>query len=826
MDNNLTVFFSNAHCANCLEGTIKTLKRAYPHLAVNQDVMRKTISITGEGVPAIRTVQDIAEESGQECRLYTPSPRKKPRAGKTQATSKMEREKQPHIPHSNHKNFRHFLLLGTFSLTLMTLMLLGVTFSPLASLLLCGLAGVCMAMYSKDLFKEAWLCLLGKHPLTINVFFAFSAGLCLIFSVIATLGVAVPFCLDMALMLLSTRHLGIWLHNRLGFQVEESWSLFDNMPTHVKLITDDQNSTDIPTTAIKKGEIITVEPGTIPVDGVLVNNSQATINTQAYTGKNIAEEHKAGDKVYAGCTSHNTITIETTCDHTDSELVDLFTKENQPHTRQDRLNTKSSTFDRWLEKLLRQELVFILLFAVFTTVLWAFINPSVAIFAAISVMLISCPCVLAITIPLMGVTTSNKASQYGIYFKNASAIIALAQTDTLYIDKTGTLTQLYIKDLTYRDENSLTQWDADATPITLPKSLTLLYALEKAAQAQRKKGPYANAILQTLGEQEESNQVHDFKFVRAFNQPEKATAYNPIKGLCGEIDGQQIWAGNVQWVCQTLPALTNIISGLNLPSNALVWANNAAVLGHITFREDCKPSAMKAIEKLRKFFKHIIGLSGDTEDATKATMKKLGIEDFQHSQTPKTKQEAITKSQALGNNTAMMGDGINDLLAQQKSNCGIGYDQDKKELDVILADHSPWQLYQAKVLARQCYKAIKVALGFSLAYNLVGIFLAAGGFLLLTGMMMNPMIAAAMMIGSFFVLTCIAYGLKALSVPAFQNDSINPSPKNAFTDANTSFMENSHKAKKRLDFNNQNTTVAAKSGRYMGQTQSLMMKAS
>jgi Cu+-exporting ATPase len=363
-----------------------------------------------------------------------------------------------------------------------------------------------------------------------------------------------------------------------------------------------------------------------------------------------------------------------------------------------------------------------------------------ALINAVAVLIIACPCALGLATPMSIMVASGKAATAGVLFKNAEAIEILRNVDTLVIDKTGTLTVGKPRLV------SVKVWG----PVDESTMLRLAAGLERASEH-----PLAAAIVDGAVERRVT--------------PANVTAFEslPGTGVRGRVDGRTIGLGNAQLVGGM---------GLTLEGAALRAADELrgegqtvvfvvidhGVAGLIGVADPIKDTTADAIVQLHRQGLRIVMMTGDSRITAAAVARRLGIDDVMAEVLPDQKAAHVRRLADEGRVVAMAGDGINDAPALAQAHVGIamgtGADVAIESAGVTLIQGDLRGIVRARRLSRATMRNIRQNLFLAFVYNTLSIPIAAGVLYPWTGLLLNPMIAAAAM--SFSSVSVIGNALR------------------------------------------------------------------
>lgn len=364
---------------------------------------------------------------------------------------------------------------------------------------------------------------------------------------------------------------------------------------------------------------------------------------------------------------------------------------------------------------------------------WMFIAGAgieMALMTSIAVLIITCPCAFGLATPMAIAVASGQGARHGILVKNGAVLETLSSINHFVFDKTGTLTEGKMRLVSIER----------ATEIDEQILLTLIASIE-----QRSEHPIARAI---VAEAESRNIILQ-------NQTLTNVEYHSGHGISGEVNGQRVAIGQLQWL-ETLgikPAEILIHHSNNLEENATTPIHVAIDKEHVALlgiTDALRVDAKEMIDNLKHDQIMTTLLSGDRKRVADAVANQLGGMDVIAEVRPEEKHQAIKKLQQQEHQVAMVGDGINDAPALIQANVGIavgsGTDVSIESADIVLMDDELNKIHQAAALSRRTLKTIRQNIGISILYNIIMVPLAVSGFI-------TPLIAAiSMPISSLLVI--------------------------------------------------------------------------
>ena len=478
----------------------------------------------------------------------------------------------------------------------------------------------------------------------------------------------------------------------------------------------------IPVEQVRVGDIFLVRPGeSIPVDGVVLEG-ESSVNEAALTGESMPVDKEKGSPVSAATINQNgALTCRATRvgqDTTLSQVIRLVA---------DAASTKAP-LARTADKVAGVFVPTVIGIAAVTLVIWLLIGKpfDFALARGISVLVISCPCALGLATPVAIMVGSGLGARSGILFKTAASLEATGYTDTVVLDKTGTVTT-----------GEPTVVEVVGTR-QVPQKFLLGMAAALESQSEH---PLAKAVLACAKENGvRPSMVKDVQAV-------------PGKGLVGKMAGKVMAGGNEDFICSQADVPADLLeAGRRLAGQGatpLYFSLDGHAAGVIGVADSVKPSSKQAIAELRALGLHVVLLTGDNAKTAAYIAQQVGLDtaDVVAGVLPAGKEAEVRRLQEDGR-VAMVGDGINDAPALTRADTGIaigaGADVALDAADVVLVRSDPADVAAAVRLSRKVVTNIHQNLFWAFFYNAVCIPLAAG-VLYPLGILLNPMIAAAAM---------------------------------------------------------------------------------
>ncbi len=500
---------------------------------------------------------------------------------------------------------------------------------------------------------------------------------------------------------------------------------------------------EIPVDQVLVGDIIAIRPGEqLPVDGTVISGL-SSVDESMITGESMPVLKRAGGNV-TGATINGTgsLRYRATKVGKDTVLAQIIGLVQSAQS-------SKAPVQRLVDRISGIFVPIVVLIAVWSCALWFAFGPEPrvvhALVAAVSVLLIACPCALGLATPLSVTVSTGRAAQMGVLIRSAEALETCGKINAVVLDKTGTITA---------GKPSLT----DVLPLgkwrEIPDDLLAI-----TASAERdSEHPLAAAIV--AGAQEKHLTLGEATQFRAISG----------QGVTAHVASHSVAVGNTDLIDDldvAMPSVGNedlddIIETMERLSaegkTPMLAAVDGELAGIVAVADTVKPDSQQAIAALKSHGVNVVMLTGDNETTAHAVANQVGVSNVIAGVRPENKADEIAKLQAQGYTVAMVGDGINDAPALARANVGFaigtGTDVAIQSADVTLMNGSLMGLVHALDLTHATMRNIAQNLGFALGYNSIGISIAAGVLYPFTGMMLNPMIAgAAMAFSSLCVVT-------------------------------------------------------------------------
>jgi P-type Cu+ transporter len=557
------------------------------------------------------------------------------------------------------------------------------------------------------------------------------------FSVVATLlpqifphdlaghGGSVPVYFEASVVIVALVFLGQILELSAREKTGDALKALVNLaPKKALRLNGDGTEYEAPLENILVGDRIRVRPGeSVAVDGRVIEGRSA-VDESMITGEPIPVEKAANDNVTGGTINGNggfvMEAVKVGDDTMLSQIVKMVTGAQRSRAPIQSLADRVSS---WFVPT-------VVGVAVLTFIAWLVFAPEqsfiYAVVAAVSVLMIACPCALGLATPVSVISATGRGAQAGVLVRNAAALERLAGADTLVIDKTGTITE---------GKPRVTQVQA-VVPFSEADVLQLAASLEKGSGH-----PLASAILKAAEERGLSlPEVEDFGSVSG-------------KGVMGAAAGRKVALGNAAMMAHVGADVASLAASAEAlgeeGATVMYLAVDGAPAGLVAAADPIKETARQAVAALKEAGLAVIMATGDNERAARAVAASVGIDEVRAALLPEGKKRLIDALQAKGHQVAMAGDGVNDAPALAAADTGIamgtGADVAIESAGITLLKGDLQGVVRARHLATATIRNIKQNLFFAFVYNTVGVPIAAGVLYPLTGSLLSPMLAAAAM---------------------------------------------------------------------------------
>ncbi|MGH6989609.1 MAG: copper-translocating P-type ATPase, partial [Stellaceae bacterium] len=498
----------------------------------------------------------------------------------------------------------------------------------------------------------------------------------------------------------------------------------------------DGRETEIPIDQVKIGDLIQVRPGSrLPVDG-RVTEGASFVDESMITGEPVPVEKSVGATIVGGTLNQTgAFRFVVTKTGTDTVLASIIKMvEGAQATKPE--------IQKLADRIAMVFVPVVIGLAALTFVIWLIVGPapalSFAFVAAVSVLLIACPCAMGLATPTAIMVGTGKGAEMGVLFRRGTALETLAKIDTVILDKTGTLT-LGRPDLT------------DMIRLDGSRDLSADELLAAVAAAEAKsEHPIARAIVEAAAAKNLALPALD------------TFQAEPGYGIAAEFAGRTLHIGADRYMAKlgiSLMPATAVIQPLVAAAKTPIYAAlDGTLAAVIAVADPPKDGARAAVAALHDLGLKVAMLTGDNRRTAEAIAASLGIDTVLVELLPDQKAREVMRLQQEGRKVAFVGDGINDAPALAQADVGIaigtGTDIAVEAGDVILGSGDLGGIANALNLSKRTLRTIRGNFFWAYAYNVLLIPLAAGALYPLTGVLLNPMVAAgAMSLSSIFVVS-------------------------------------------------------------------------
>ncbi len=540
---------------------------------------------------------------------------------------------------------------------------------------------------------------------------------------------------ESATMIIAFIMIGKYLENLSKGKVSEAIKKLADFQVKKANLIKENEILEINIEDIKINDIVLIKPGEkIPVDGIVIEGA-SSVDEAMLSGESIPVEKKKDDKVFSASINKNGILkVKTTALCKDS-MISKIAK-----LVEDAQMTKAP-IAKLADRISLYFVPAVISIAILSSSLWYllvkynFVSVNKNIFEFIltifvSVLIIACPCSLGLATPMTIMVGTGKGAELGILIKSGEALETLQEIDTVVFDKTGTLTQAKLEIIDIITNNN----------IKSNEILKVAASLEKNSEHPIGLAIYKNAKAKFKTD-ETLYETQNFKAISGF-------------GVEAEINKDKIFLGNRKLLEEkikfNLQEKNKIFEDLEAKGNTIVFlAKNSNFMGAIVLADVLKNESKTVIKKLNEINIDSYMLTGDNKRVATSIANSLGIKNVISEVNPEDKYKKIQDLQKENKKVAMIGDGINDSPALAQANVGIaigtGTDIALESADIVLMNKNLETLITAIRLSKAIMLNIKQNLFWAFIYNTCGIPIAAGGLYLLTGHLLNPMIAALTM---------------------------------------------------------------------------------
>jgi P-type Cu+ transporter len=501
-------------------------------------------------------------------------------------------------------------------------------------------------------------------------------------------------------------------------------ALLDLAPKTARRIRADGSDEEVQISVLEVGDRLRVRPGEkVPVDGE-ITEGRSSLDESMVTGESMPVSKEVGGKVIAGTLNRSGGFVMR------AEKVGSDTMLSQIVQMVAQAQRSRAPIQRLADQVAGWFVPAVIVVAIAAFGAWAVYGPeprfAFGLVAAVSVLIIACPCALGLATPMSIMVGVGRGAHMGVLIKNAEALERMERIDTLVVDKTGTLTEGKPKVVAVIPAQGIT--DAEV--------LRLAASVERASEH-----PLADAIV---------NEAKD----RGLQTADVQDFDSPVgKGALGTVNGKKVLLGNAAFMrsqgVDTSAMESEAERQRGEGATVINMAIDGKLAGILAIADPVKQSTPEALRALAAEGVKVIMLTGDNRTTAQAVARRLGIADVEAEVLPDQKSAVVAKLQKQGRIVAMAGDGVNDAPALAAAEVGIamgtGTDVAMESAGITLLKGDLTGIVRARRLSRATMSNIRQNLFFAFAYNAAGIPIAAGVLYPTFGLLLSPIVAAAAM---------------------------------------------------------------------------------
>lgn len=600
---------------------------------------------------------------------------------------------------------------------------------------------------------------------------------------------------DIVIIVIGFVFFGKYLEARSKLRTADAIEKLINLQAKTAIVQRNGLEIEVPIEQVLINDIIVVKPGSkIPVDGEIIEG-KSSIDESMITGEPLPVDKEKGDKVIGGTINkQGTFKFIATKIGSDTLLANIIKLVEEAQG-------SKAPIQRIADRVSGIFVPVVLIISALTLILWLTVGSQFMAFSSaltygllnfVGVLVIACPCALGLATPTAIIVGVGKGAQNGILIKNAEGLEKLHKVNTIVIDKTGTITKgkpevteiIIISHSDLSDSPTFSElscedgsFEAGSASDKTDKNyiFSLFASLEKNSEH-----PLAAAVVEKANKEGlKLLNVDDFEIIEG-------------KGLKGKIGGKQYYAGNLKLIKELNINIIDNINNISVVNNNInnnnnynninnnidssnsinelinnlaeqgktpvIFASDKEVIAVIAIADTIKPSSIEAIKQLHKLSINVVMLTGDNVNTAKFIASQVKIDKIFAEVLPQDKAEKIKELQSQGLIVAMAGDGINDAPALAQSDVGIamstGTDIAIEAADIVLLGGDILKIPKTIKLSKKTMAVVKQNLFWAFIYNIIGIPLAAGVFIPLFGLSLNPAFAGlAMALSSVSVVT-------------------------------------------------------------------------
>ncbi|HDQ44776.1 MAG TPA: copper-translocating P-type ATPase [bacterium] len=589
------------------------------------------------------------------------------------------------------------------------------------------MTAVVMVWAGRDFFTGAWSRLRHRSA-DMNTLIAVGTGTAFLYSAVVTFMPDIfrfdasepAIYFDTAAMIITLVLLGRFLEARAKTRTSAAIRrLMDLRPRTARVLRGNRE-VEIPFAEIRAGDIVLVRPGeTIAVDGIVLDGN-SEVDESMITGESMPVGKKAQDRVTGGTLNiDGAFRFEATRVGQETVLARIIKMVREAQG-------SKAPIQRLADRVASVFVPSVMAVALVTFAVWLVWGPppvwTRAMLNFISVLIIACPCALGLATPTAIMVGTGAGAAHGILIKGGEVLETMHKTDTVILDKTGTVTRGEPEVVSIRPVSGVTEEEL----------LRLAASAESGSEH-----PVARAVLQAAS----------FRNLDP-ERPDRFRAF-PGRGVEAGVAGRILLIGNRSLMDDRGVGIPDFPDGDGGPGSDLYVAGDGRMLGRIWVADTLRCEAPDAVRRLRRLGYHVVLLTGDNRQAGEAVGEKSGVDSVIAEVRPEDKARIVREFQARGRTVAMVGDGINDAPALAAADVGIamggGTDVAIETADITLMHDDLYGVEDAIRLSRKTLKTIRQNLFWAFIYNVIGIPVAAGVLYPFFGILLQPVYAAAAM---------------------------------------------------------------------------------
>ena len=595
---------------------------------------------------------------------------------------------------------------------------------------LLALTGAILVWAGRGIYRRAWMATRHRSA-DMNTLVALGTGSAFVYSLIATIapslfarnGIAPNVYYEAVIFIIGLVLAGRAIEARATRKTSDALRRLVTLLPPVARVEENGAWVEKPLDAVRSGETVVIRPGErIPVDGVVVEGA-SEVDESMLTGEPLPVEKAIGDTVVGGTVNTTgSFRYRATSVGADSVLARIVGLMRDAQSSR-------APIQRLADRVSAVFVPSVVVVAIVTFIIWYFAAGSTglprAIAAAVSVLIIACPCAMGLAVPTAVMVATGRGAELGLLIKGGEALQRAGDVNTVVLDKTGTVTE--------------------GTPAVA--SVTSLGALEHedilgyaSALERYSEHPVAAAVVRAAQGTDLSLTVRDFKS-------------HTGAGVTGKVNHRDVAVGNVR-LMREIGVSGEVgrrtpVSVRQGAASELYVAIDRRIAGVITVADSLRPTSRDAVRELEAMGIEVMLLTGDRRSTAESVGKAIGVTSVIAEVLPEDKVAEIRGLQKSGRVVAMAGDGINDAPALAQSDVGIsmprGTDIAIEASDIALMRSDLRGVPAAISLSRQTMAVVKQNLFWAFVYNVIGIPIAAGALYPVTGVMLSPVIASAAM---------------------------------------------------------------------------------